>query len=238
MFGRNSLTNLIANNEWSKAKELVEENGNLVRKWTVAPSLTGGVHAADILPIHQACKMESVTIHFLESLLFAYPESIKKRESGFRRTPLHIAIRARVSDEVIFYLLNKFPEIAGVQDVLGRVPLHYAISNHSSMAVIHNLIKACPPTACAPDNLGWTPLHVAANTARSAEMVETLIHSGAETVVAKTRKGNTPMMCANMSRGPDRDLIISILLEEEQKFEKTAYFQNFREAEQIADKKI
>jgi len=189
MFGRNPLIQLIANSEWSKAKELVEENGNLVRKWTVAPSLTGGVHAADILPIHQACKMENVTVHFLECLLFAYPESIKKRESGFRRTPLHIAIRARVSDEVIFYLLNKFPDGASLQDVLGRVPLHYAISNHSSMEVIHNLIKACPPAACAADNLGWTPLHVAANTARSAEMVETLIHSGSENCRFKDKEG-------------------------------------------------
>eukprot|EP00551_Chaetoceros_affinis_P010082 CAMPEP_0203672412 /NCGR_PEP_ID=MMETSP0090-20130426/8393_1 /ASSEMBLY_ACC=CAM_ASM_001088 /TAXON_ID=426623 /ORGANISM="Chaetoceros affinis, Strain CCMP159" /LENGTH=263 /DNA_ID=CAMNT_0050537723 /DNA_START=40 /DNA_END=831 /DNA_ORIENTATION=+ len=235
MLGRNPLINLIASNEWLRAKDLVEENGNLVRKWTVAPSLSGGVHAADILPIHQACKMEDLTIHFLEALIFAYPESLRKRETGFRRIPLHIAIRSRVPDEVIFYLLEKYPDGAAVQDVLGRVPLHYAISNHSSMEVITRLIKACRSAACAVDNLGWTPLHVAANAARSSEMVEALIESAVETVVARTRKGNTPLMCANMSEGPFKDLIVEMLRDEEQKFEMTAFFQNFRQAEQNAN---
>lgn len=235
MLGRNPLVHLIASNEWLRAKDLVEENGNLVRKWTVAPSLSGGVHASDILPIHQTCKMEEVTINFLESIIFAYPESLKKRETGFRRIPLHIAIRSRLPDEVIFYILDKYPEGAAVQDVLGRVPLHYAISNHSSMDVITRLMKACCSAACAADNLGWTPLHVAASTARSSDMVEALVQSGVETVVARTRKGNTPLMCANMSEGPYRDSIVDILRDEEQKFEKTAFFQNFREAEQNAN---
>ena len=234
MLGRNLLTNSIANGDWQKAKELVQENGHLVRKWTVAPSLSGGVHASDILPIHQACKMDGVSVPFLEALLFAYPESIKKRETGFRRIPLHVAIRARAPDEVILFLLNKYPEGAAIQDVLGRVPLHYAISNHASVSIIHTLIKTCRSTACAVDNLGWTPLHVAANTARSSEMVETLVATAVETVVSRTKKGNTPLMCANMSEGPFRDLIIAILNVEEQKFAKTAFFQNFREAESNA----
>jgi hypothetical protein len=234
MLGRNPLINVIANSEWSKAKEIIDQNANLVRKWTVAPSLSGGVHASDILPIHQASKMESVNIPVLESLLFSYPESIRKRETGFRRLPLHIAVRARLADDVILYLLNKYPEGAAVQDVLGRVPLHYAISNHASMLVIHSLISVCRATACAVDNLGWTPLHVAASTARSTEMVETLIEAGVETVVSRTRKGNTPLVCANMSDGPCRDLIIEILTAEQGKFEKSVFFQNFREAEQKA----
>ena len=104
--GGNPLVNEIANGEWTRAKQMIEENGNLVRKWTAAPSLTGGVAAADILPIHQACKMPDVTIQFLEALLWAYPESIRKKETGFRRVALHIAIRARASNEVILYLLN------------------------------------------------------------------------------------------------------------------------------------
>lgn len=234
MLGRNPLTNLIGNEEWQRATEVIEENGNYVRRWTVAPSLSGGVHASDILPIHQACKMDGVSIPFLEALLFAYPESIKKRETGFRRIPLHVAIRARAPDEVILFLLNKYPEGAAIQDVLGRVPLHYAISNHASLSIIETLIKTCRSCACAVDNLGWTPLHVAANTARSSKMVEALVASAVETVVSRTKKGNTPLMCANMSGGPFRGPIVSILDVEEQKFEKTAFFQNFREAENNA----
>jgi len=213
---------------------MIEENGNLVRKWSVAPSLTGGVAAADILPLHQACKMSDVTIPLLESLLWAYPESVRKRETGFRRLPLHIAIRARAPDDVIFFLLEKYPDAAAVQDVLGRVPLHYAISNFSPMSTIRTLIEVCPATARASDNLGWTPLHVAANTARSAEMVEVLLERGSEAVVSVTKKGNTPLMCVKMSNGPDRELINTILSEEIKKFEKTAYFKNYREAENKA----
>jgi ankyrin repeat protein len=179
--------------------------------------------------------MDGVTMYFLESLLFAYPESIKRCESRFRRLPLHIAIKARVSDEVVLYLLNKYPEAAAIQDVLGRVPLHYAISNYASMTVIKTLIKTCRSAARAPDNSGWTPLHVAANTAMSVEMVETLIESGIEAVVSKTKRaGYTPLMCAIKSQGPFRDLIIELLYEEDAKFEKTVFFQNFRDAENKA----
>lgn len=231
ILGGNPLINEIANSEWERARKMVSDQGNLVRKWSTAPSLTGGVAAADILPLHQACKMGDVTVQFLESLLWAYPESIRKRETGFRRIALHIAVRARCSKEVIMYLLNKHPEAASTQDILGRVPLHYAISNHSPMDIINTLISTCPASSRAADNLGWTPLHVAANCARSADMVETLIKCGSESVVAATKKGNTPLMVAQMSEGPDKDFIAAILIEEEQKFEKTAYFQNYREAE-------
>jgi hypothetical protein len=234
ILGGNPLLNEIANGQWERALTMVNANGNLVRKWSVAPSLTGGVAASDILPIHQACTMSDVTVQFLESLLWAYPESIRKRETGFRRIALHIAVRARCSNEVIMYLLEKYPEAASTSDVLGRVPLHYAISNHSPMDIINSLISTCPASSRASDNLGWTPLHVAANCARSAEMVETLVQCGSESVVSATKKGNTPLMVVQMSLGPDRDLIAAILIEEEQKFEKTAYFQNFREAENTA----
>jgi hypothetical protein len=234
ILGGNPLVVEVASGEWQRARQMIEENGNLVRKWSVAPSLTGGVAASNILPIHQACKMDDVSVQFVEALLWAYPESIRKRETGFRRVALHIAIRARVSNDVIFYLIDKYPEAVATQDVLGRVPLHYAISNHSPMEIINTLISSCPATSRAADNLGWTPLHVAANCSRSAEMVETLIQCGSESVVSTTTKGNTPLMVAMMSTGPDRELIKTILVEEEQKFEKTAYFRNYREAENNA----
>jgi ankyrin repeat protein len=227
----NSLVKLIAECKWGQAKELLEENGNLVRKWSVAPSLTGGVAASDILPIHQACKSEGCTIDFFESLLWAYPESISLPESGFKRLPLSIAIRSRQSDDVILFLLEKYPDSASTQDLFGRVSLHYAISNHSSMDVIRRLLSVCPSASYAEDNLGWTPLHVAANMARSVEMVKELVKYGPEAVVCVTKKGNTPLMCTQISTGPDRELIKVVLRHQEELFEETAYFKNYREAE-------
>ena len=231
MFGRNPLVSTIANAEWSRAKDLIEENGNLVRKWTVVPSLSGGNNASDILALHQACKMPDLTVSFLETLLFGYPESIRKKETGSRRFPLHIALRARLPNEVILYILNKYPEACAKQDSQGRVPLHYAISNYAPLSIIQTLVNTCPASASAADFLGWTPLHVAANTARSVAMVEFLIEASPESVVSYTRKGNTPLMAAKNGNGPDKSLIVILLTEEEKKVEKTAYFQNFREAE-------
>lgn len=227
----NSLIKLIAECKWDQAKELLHDNGNLVRKWSVAPSLTGGIAASDILPIHQACKSVGCTVEFLESLLWAYPESISLPETGFRRLPLSIAIRSRQPDEVIFSLLDKYPDSASIQDSLGRVSLHYAISNHASMDVIRRLLTVCPSASNAGDALGWTPLHVAANMARSAEMVEELLKHGPEAVVSSTKKGNTPLMCAQMSTGPDSQIIAVILRRKEEQFEQTAYFKNYRQAE-------
>lgn len=231
MFGKNPLVNTIANAEWNRAKDLIEENGNLVRKWTVAPSLTGGNMASDILAIHQACKMTDLTIPFLESLLFGYPESIRKKETGSLRLPLHIALRARLPNDVILYIMNKHPEACAKQDSQGRLPLHYAISNYAPLSLIQSLINTCPASASAADFMGWTPLHVAANTGRSAAMVELMIEASPESVVAYTKKGNTPLMAAQNGKGCDKSLIIALLTEEEKKFEKTAFFQNFREAE-------
>lgn len=227
----NPLVKLIAECKWDEAKDLLNENGNLVRKWSLVPSLTGGVAASDILPIHQACKSEGCTVEFLESLLWAYPESISLPETGFRRLPLSIAIRSRQSDHVILYLLEKYPDAASTQDTLGRVSLHYTISNHSSMGVIHRLLTVSPSTSYAEDKLGWTPLHVAANMARSVEMVKELLKYGPEAVVISTKKGNTPLMCAQMSTGPARELIMVALRRQEELFEETAYFKNFRKAE-------
>lgn len=82
----------------------------------------------------------------------------------------------------------------------------------------------------------FTIKSVAANCARSIDMVETLLQCGSEAVVACTKKGNTPLMVARMSDGPDKDLIETILVEEQEKFEKTAYFRNFREAENNAQR--
>lgn len=230
----NALVKAISEREWMKAKEMINENGNIVRKWSVAPSLTGGVAVSEILPIHQACKTEGCTVDFLESLIWAYPESLSIPETGFRRLPLSIAIRSRQSDEVISFLLTQFPDSASKQDILGRVALHYAISNHSSIHIIEELVLVCPSTSFASDNLGWTPVHVAANMARSATMLQVLLKHGSEAVVTATKKGNTPLMCVRMSSGPDKDLIEIILLEELKKFETTAFFQNFREAESKA----
>ena len=221
MQGQNPLINSIANNKWQNARHLIEEDRKLVKRWSLASCLSGGVKASDILPIHQACKMSEIPIQFLEDLISAYPESITKRESGFRRIPLHVAIRANLPEEVIIFLLMKYPEGATIQDILGRVPLHYAICNNMSVGFIKLLIKAYPSAVYVADNMGGlTPLHVAASTSVSREVVEVLTGCGVETVAARTSRGSTPSMCAKISEGPFHDSIVELLHEDEEKIKR------------------
>jgi len=228
---KNPLIELIFNSEWSKALKCLQEDGSYARKWNITQSFTGDLRPTEILPIHQACAKNDVEVPFLESLIFAYPESVDKRESGARRSILHIALRARVSDEVISFLLEKNPDGVLIQDSLGRVPLHYAFSNHASKATIEKLIKTSPDTIRAADNMGWTPLHVACSLYHSAEIVEAMIQLCPEAVMMVTRKGTSTVTCSKTNPSRARDLIMAHLVNEEQKFLKMPAFQNFREAE-------
>ena len=97
--------------------------------------------------------MPMVTVQFMEALLFANPTSIRMRESGTGRVPLHIAIRARCSDEVIYFLMDKCPESTRIQDILGRLPLHYAISNNVGDELIGRLVHQCPESSRAVDHM-------------------------------------------------------------------------------------
>lgn len=230
MFGPNQLVQLIANNEYEKATRVLQSNASYARKWSVAPSLTGAA-VSDILPIHQAACMPMVTVAFMEALLFANPTSIRMRESGTGRVPLHIAIRARCSDEVIYFLMEKCPESTRIQDILGRLPLHYAISNNVGMGLIERLVRECPESSRAVDHMGWTPLHVAAHKSTNVETVQALVECCPEAVLHRTFKGNTPLACADANPHADKELIISLLKEEEKKFHSMPAFLNMREAE-------
>lgn len=230
MFGPNHLVQLIANNEWEKATRVLQTNSSYARKWSVAPSLTGAA-VSDILPIHQAASMPMVPVPFLEALLFANPTSIRMRESGTGRIPLHIAIRARCSDEVLIFLMERCPESTRIQDILGRLPLHYACSNNLPMHLIQRLISGCPESSRAVDHMGWTPLHVAAHKSTLVEIVQALVDCCPEAVLLRTFKGNTPVLCAETNKHSDKDLIINVLKVEEEKFHQLPAFLNFKEAE-------
>lgn len=231
MVGNNPLVQFIADNEWQRARDAVQRNSALVKRWSVAQSFTGDLRPTEILPIHQACAKTDVSVHFIEALFFAYPESLLKREHGAWRLPLHIALRAHATDDVILFLLEKCPEAATIQDALGRVPLHYANSNSATSIVMDKLMEICPGSVRAADNMGWTPLHVASSLGHSAEIVRKMITISPEAVMMATTKGSSPITCADRNKYDDRELIISLLLKEEQKFQKMPAFQNMREAE-------
>jgi len=233
---KNPLIELIFNSEWDKALKCLHSDGSHARKWNVAQSFTRDLRPTEILPIHQACAKNDVQVKFLESLIFAYPESLQMRESGALRTSLHIAFRARAPDEVISFLMKECPEAISTQDSMGRIPLHYAFSNHASPTIINKLIIAFPDSVRAPDNMLWTPLHVASSLYNSVEIFETMLEFCPEAVMMVTKKGTTIIDIAKSNPSKSKAFILDRLIKEQKKFHKMPVFQNFRDAEKRHEK--
>merc|ERR1719148_83165 len=218
--GKNILLPLLLNSEWDKAVKCVRADNDRARKWIVTQSFTGNINKTEILPIHQACSTADVQLCIIEALAIAYPDSLLLFESGTLRTPLHIAMRARVSDEVIAFLMKTCPKAISTMDSLGRVPLHYACSNAVPKVTINRLIWSCPESVGASDNLGWCPLHVAASLYQSPDVVQTMLNACPEAVFLKTSKGSSCFTVAQMNPSEARDKICEILMKVELEFLK------------------
>jgi len=228
----NILLPLLHNAEWDKAVKCVLADNSHANEWIVTQTKTR------VLPIHLACANSIVQVNIIEALALVHPDSLLLCESESLRTPLHIAIRARVSDEVIAFLMTKCPTAVSAQDSLGRIPLHYAGSNQVSTATINKLTYICPESVCASDNLGWTPLHVASSLYETPGGVEAMLDACPEAVFMSTNKGRSSYDVAQENTSSAKKRICELLTEMEENFQKKPLFRNIRTAAmQIAEKK-
>lgn len=225
------LDQLIFEKQWEKARIFVCNNGASARKWRRCPQFMSVNGDSLALPIHLALTHEDVTIDFLESLIFAYPECVKKRESFSNRTCIHIAIKSRVPDHIIAYLINLYPPAAFCHDIYGRVPLHYAVSNMRSRSLISELVRLCPASIFAQDNRGWSCLHVAVDTFCSIEVINLFLSISLELITLKTKLGKTPLDIAKESSHTNNSHMIYLLSLAQKKFEQLPVVQNIRRAE-------
>lgn len=193
--GPASLQEIIANRDWDRAIKLIRIRSNFAKKKSVVPCfLNEWKGMATIYPVHQACASPSVPVALIDSLLFAYPDAIKEKDSLMQRNCLHIALRSGASEVIAVYLLGRFPFLALEQDVHGRIPLHYACSNNCSMKLVRLLINACPQSVCAPDKRGWTPFHVVVSKQSSDIDIPRFMASVCpEVITMKTFAGSTPL---------------------------------------------
>lgn len=229
--GKNSLVPLILSAQWEAVVECAKTDTEQARKWITAQSFTGNLSRTEILALHQACSISSVEVNAVKQICVAYPEALNQCETGTGRTPLHIAIRARVSNDVIYYLMRESPRSIFKQDALGRLPLHYACSNQLPQDVVRSLIESDPESVRAADNLGWTPLHVAASLYQSVDVVQYMLSACPEAVLALTNKGNSTAVVAATNPSIARESILEAMAEVENKFLKMPAFQNMRAAE-------
>jgi hypothetical protein len=236
-----NLNDAIFQEDWENVLQIIEVHPKCASKRYISPSFMKEGRTAQVLPIHQACSMSSVPIKVLEALIYAFPESLQKTESGVHRNCLQIACRGRVSEDVLLYLLTQDASGAAHQDAMGRVALHYACSSQFSLKTIDALIQACPASVRAVDSIGkWTPLHIAASKCHSEQVVRLLLSTSTEPVVMSTSKGSTPLDLALMNNGPSpyKEAIVTMLMQEEEKYRKTPTFQNMEIAEQNRFKRI
>jgi hypothetical protein len=164
------------------------------------------------------------------TLMQTYPESIRKTETGYRRTCLHIALKSLVSHSILSYLIQLYPEACAQQDKLGRLPLHYAISNVHDIKIVQEILHVYPEAVKSWDNLGWSPLHVACQTFSSEELIKLLLSLYPEGVLTVTQKGSTPRDIALSTEGNFKEKILPHLEKMENEFKKLPVIQNYREA--------
>lgn len=225
------LDQLIFDSKWKEAKIYIMENGRCARQWRRCPQFMNNRGDSFVLPIHLALTREDVPMDFLESLIFAYPESIEKRETFNHRNCIHIAIKSKVPDYIIFHLLHMYPLAVQSQDIFGRIPLHYAVSNHRSLPLISELIALCPASIAAQDKTGWSPLHVAVDTLCSHDVIQLFLLKSKALVVLTTQKGKTPLDIAQES-DCEKNIVVRNMLEmTRKKVDMLPIVDHFRKAE-------
>lgn len=226
----NTLARFIMDKDYTNAIHYIQIDPESTNTRIVAHEFMGAYRTSQILPIHLALSQGDVPMELILALVNTYPQSIGKTETGYRRTCLHIALKSFVSDTIISYLIQLYPDACAQQDKLGRLPLHYAISNVHDMSIIREIIHVYPEAVKSWDNLGWTPLHVACQTFSSAELIQMLISLYPEAVLMVTQKGSTPHDIATSAEQNHKEILLPILEEVEQAFENVPLIRNYREA--------
>lgn len=196
----------------------------------VAHEFMGGHRDSDVLPIHMALSQGDVPMELIQALLIANPGSIHKKETGYGRNCVHIALKSFVSDSITSYLIQLNPKACQEQDKLGRLPLHYAVSNLHSFDIMNEILTVYPEAVKSWDNLGWTALHIACQTYSSLEVIEALLSRNPEAVLMETKRGSTPLDIAYNSKTNNKENVIPVLEPVDAAYRNLPFIQNYRAA--------
>merc|ERR1712083_1110034 len=136
-----------------------------------------------------------------------------KRDSLYKRLPLHIACLHGASSSVVRELLVAYKDGAREQVKDGQIPLHYACGSGASKEVIVELLKSYPEGARCKDKNGWLPIHLACLQNASTDVIQLLLKMYPECVTARTSRGNTPIQCLKSMKniGTNKDETLAML---------------------------
>ena len=97
--------------------------------------------------------------------------------NGKRRLPIHEACARQPSTEIIFALLDIYPDGAKAKDSSGRYSIHHACVQGASASTVCQLLYTFPEGADVSDNLGKTPKIYALDAVTpDVEVIKTLFH--------------------------------------------------------------
>jgi hypothetical protein len=149
----------------------------------------------------------------IRAIVDAYPGCLEKKESAFKRLPIHVACQFAAPVDVISYLAQEY--VAGTlePDVLGRLPIHYACSNGAPMDVVKALLQANPASTLYQDYNGWLPLHVAVHFGASTDVVREIVDVCPAAVAMKTNKRSTALKLARKVETKNKEEVIKLLEE-------------------------
>eukprot|EP00984_Skeletonema_dohrnii_P018794 scaffold8870_cov126-Skeletonema_dohrnii-CCMP3373.AAC.1 len=154
----------------------------------------------------------------LSDELFEFCRSDSLSEDGLReiierhelktKTPFHhvsdykfflsACINEGVTEGIIQYLIEYFPDATSAADGDGRLSLHFACNNiHVTLNIIQLLIDAAPDTVSHADNNGWKPFHSLCNKtldeAAALEILMLFIEKCPEAVRHANNRGSLPI---------------------------------------------
>ena len=129
-----------------------------------------------------------------------------KRYYDFFRSACY---NARVTEGIIQYLLDYFPDAANAADECGWSPLHNACNNRSTtFNIIQLLIDAAPDSVRSVTNKGNMPLHIlcankTVNEGTAIQILRLLIEKCPESVRHTNNNGRLPIHIASWWRSPE-----------------------------------
>jgi ankyrin repeat protein/serine/threonine protein kinase len=162
------------------------------------------------MPLHALVGQKERRVQIVDIKLLATEISIKARDAN-GDTPLHIAIKNKLRQSEIEYLLLEFVKGASIADNKGHLPLHSAIRIGLPEEILVALLEAYPDAVRMKyGDEGFLPLHLAMKYRSGSAFTTALISKNSKAPSIKTKSGFTPLSLA-LTYGADFGSVFTLL---------------------------
>jgi ankyrin repeat protein len=147
------------------------------------------------VPLHYAVRNKSNSPYTTEVVLNLLKKSwtAAGMHDKEHNLPIHYALRSVLDPQVIYGLLEAFPDGLRQADKQSDLPLHIAVESGNSDEVILRIISLYALATQKKNRSGDLPLHDALIRGASIAVVETLIDVYPEAATVKDREGTDPI---------------------------------------------